>query len=391
MALGTLGVRLAGPSSKIYYKEEALMINMLDLKQEFIEIEDEVIEKVVSILKSSRYVLGPNVDEFEGHLASYHEVPFAVGVSSGTSALHLSLASLGIDNDDEVITTPFTFFASIESIIYRNAVPIFVDIEEDTLNINIDLIEEKITKKTKAIMPVHLFGLPCNMKAIMDIADRHGLMVIEDCAQSFGSTLWGQKTGTFGHAGCFSFYPSKNLGCYGDGGALITNDEDVANEVKALRNHGASKNYTHKTIGFNSRLDEIQAGILLIKLTKVDRKNELRRENAKLYNELLKGIVTVPVEPDGYISNYHQYTIRTPKRETLRKALQEESIASVVYYPIPMHLQNALSNYGYKEGDFPVSEAASKQVLSLPVYPGMEAEKIERVCEVIKRCIEKNG
>ncbi|MCI4625975.1 MAG: DegT/DnrJ/EryC1/StrS family aminotransferase [Candidatus Magnetoovum sp. WYHC-5] len=364
------------------------MINMLDLKEEFIEIEAEVIDTVVNILKSTRYILGPHVEGFEQELALYNGVEYAVGVASGTSALHLSLAAIDVAKGDEVITTPFTFFASIESILYRGAKPVFVDIDKHTLNINTDLIEENITNKTKAIIPVHLFGLPCNMEAIIKISDKYGLAIIEDCAQSFGSTYKGKHTGSFGTTGCFSFYPSKNLGCYGDGGAVITNNRNIDEKIKRLRNHGASASYTHDVVGFNSRLDEIQAGILRIKLKKIDEKNSLRRKNVLLYNEYLTGYVTTPIEPEGYISNYHQYTIRSPRREAIKQALSKEDIASVVYYPIPMHMQNALDGL-YKEGDFPIAEEAARQVLSLPIYPGMQANDIEKICQVIIRCLNE--
>ncbi|MCG6551584.1 MAG: DegT/DnrJ/EryC1/StrS family aminotransferase [Candidatus Magnetominusculus sp. LBB02] len=363
------------------------MIPMLDLRKEFLDIEDEVAASVIEVLKSTRYILGPHVEAFEAQLAKYHGLGFGAGVGSGTGALFLSLASLPISAGDEVITTPFTFFATAESILYVGAKPVFVDIDPVTLNMDIDLIEEKITEKTKAILPVHLFGLPCDMKRIMALAKKYNLHVVEDCAQSFGSSIDGKLTGTFGSAGCFSFYPSKNLGCYGDGGAVVTDDRQMYENILALRNHGSRGNYIHDVVGFNSRLDEIQAAILLIKLKKVEHYNAIRRENAAIYTSLLSGAVVCPHIPDGYTSNYHQYTIRSAHRDKIKDALAASDISSVVYYPLPIHLQKPLEQFGFKRGNFPVAEAASKEVLSLPVYPGLPKEEIERIAEIIKRCL----
>ncbi|MBF0488811.1 MAG: DegT/DnrJ/EryC1/StrS family aminotransferase, partial [Nitrospirae bacterium] len=346
------------------------MIPMLDLRKEFLDIEDEVVGAVIEVLRGTRYVLGPEVEEFERRLAQYHGLAYGAGVGSGTGALFLSLASLPISPGDEIITTPFTFFATVESILYVGAKPVFVDIDNKTLNIDVDLIERKITKKTKAILPVHLFGLPCDMKRLMELAKKYNLYVIEDCAQSFGSSIDGRLTGTFGDSGCFSFYPSKNLGCYGDGGAVVTNNQEMYETILALRNHGSRGNYIHSVVGFNSRLDEIQAAILLIKLNKVEGNNAKRRENAALYTSMLSSTVMCPYIPQGYTSNYHQYTIRSAHRDKIKDALHDADISSVVYYPLPIHLQKPLGRFGFKKGDFPVAETAAAQVLSLPVYPG---------------------
>ncbi|MEO5359542.1 MAG: DegT/DnrJ/EryC1/StrS family aminotransferase [Nitrospirota bacterium] len=363
------------------------MIPMLDLRKEFLDIEDEVVAAVIDVLKGTRYVLGPEVEAFERRLAEYHGLSYGAGVGSGTGALFLSLASLSISPGDEIITTPFTFFATVESILYVGAKPVFVDIDTKTLNIDVDLIEAKITKKTKAIMPVHLFGLPCDMKRIMALAKKYNLYVIEDCAQSFGSSIDGKLTGTFGNAGCFSFYPSKNLGCYGDGGAVVMDSQQMYENILALRNHGSRGNYIHSVVGFNSRLDEIQAAILLIKLTKVERNNAMRRENAALYSSLLSSSVMCPYIPEGYVSNYHQYTVRSPHRDKIKEALHAAGISSVVYYPLPIHLQKPLEQFGFRKGDFPVAETASQQVLSLPVYPGLSKEAIGMISEVIIKCL----
>jgi len=363
------------------------MIPMIDLEKDFLDIEEEVIRMTTDILKSTKYILGPHVEDFENRLAAYHDTSYAIGVASGTDALHLSLAALGIEKGDEVITTPFTFFATIESIIYQGATPVFVDVDYQTMNMDVERIEEKITEKTWAILPVHLFGLPCDMGKIMILAKKYNLFVIEDCAQSFGATFHGKKTGTFGNLGCFSFYPTKNLGSYGDGGAIITSHPEMNDQLRVLRNHGSRGNYIHETIGFNSRLDEIHAGILLIKLKRVDKLIEMRRENASLYGRFLKDRVIYPYEPEGYRHVYHQFTIRSPRRDRIMEGLRKEGISSVVYYPLPMHLQKALADLGHKRGDFPVAERVSSEVLSIPVYAGMAEEDIEKVSEAIIRCI----
>ena len=267
---------------------------MIDLKKQYAGIKDEVLHVVNEILESSHYVLGEKVSDLEENIRIYHGVREAIGVASGTDALHLSLKSLGIGAGDEVITTPFTFFATVEAILYAGARPVFTDIEPDTFNINPLLIEKKLTKHTKAILPVHIFGHPADMTGIMNIAESNGLKVVEDCAQSFGASLNGKKTGSFGNAGCFSFYPSKNLGACGDGGMIIVNSREDAERIKILRNHGSSGGYRHDCLGYNSRLDELQAGILLVKFRKIDEYNAMRRENAQLYNRLLAGSVTCP-------------------------------------------------------------------------------------------------
>jgi len=359
------------------------MVPMLDLKREFAEIKSEVFDMLTEILESSQYVLGPKVAELEKKIAGYHNVSSAIGVASGTDALHLSIDALGIGEGDEVITTPFTFFATAEAILYTGAMPVFVDIEPETLNIDVNLIEKKITSKTKAILPVHIFGHPADMDAIQKIAKRHNLKIIEDCAQAFGSSIGNKKAGSFGDAGCFSFYPSKNLGAYGDGGMITLNDAAIADNIKKLRNHGSGGAYKHETIGFNSRLDEIQAGILLVKFKRIDENNKKRRQNAILYTKLLSGKVKCPVEKEGCSHVYHQYTIMTPDRDAVKEKLKAAGISSVVYYPIPLHLQEALGFLGHKEGDFPVAEKAAAEVLSLPMYPGLEEETIKRIAEII--------
>lgn len=360
-------------------------VPMVDLRRQFQEIKNEIFDVLTEILESSQYILGPKVSEFEKKFAEYHKVSEAVGVASGTDALHLSLDALGIGEGDEVITTPFTFFATAEAILYTGAKPVFVDIEPDTFNIDVSQIDEAITKYTKAILPVHLFGHIADIEGILNIAKRYGLNVIEDCAQSFGAKINGRQAGSFGDTGCFSFYPSKNLGGYGDGGMIILNDSEVADKIRALRNHGSRGSYVHKSVGFNSRLDEIQAGILLVKMKRIDEYNRKRREKAALYTELLSSAVQCPVERKGAYHVFHQYTIRNPKRNEIQKVLREKGISSVIYYPLPLHLQEALKFLGYKKGAFPIAEKVAHEVLSLPIHPELEEQTIKEIAEVVIR------
>ena len=363
------------------------MVPMVDLKKQFQEIKGEVFHVLTEILESSKYILGTKVSEFEKKVANYHGVREAIGVASGTDALHLSIDALGIGEGDEVITTPFTFFATVEAILYTGALPVFVDIEPDTLNIDASQIEANVTKKTKAILPVHLFGCPSDMKKILNIAKKNGLKVIEDCALSFGAEVNGKKVGSIGDAGCFSFYPSKNLGGYGDGGMIILNSIRVADTIRELRNHGSRGSYIHKRVGLNSRLDEIQAGILLVKLMRIDEYNRKRRQNAALYNNLLLDKVTCPIEKKDICHVYHQYTIISRKRDSIQQKLKKNGISSVIYYPVPLHLQKALKFLGYQKGDFPVAEKAAKEVLSLPMYPELEESVIEEIAEIIRSTV----
>ncbi|MGB9715430.1 MAG: DegT/DnrJ/EryC1/StrS family aminotransferase [Thermodesulfovibrionales bacterium] len=359
------------------------MVPMVDLKVQVHSIKEEILQVISDILESGQFILGPRVSEFEKKIAEYNGASEAVGVASGTDAIHLSLKAMGIGEKDEVITTPFTFFATVEAILYTGAIPVFVDIEPETFNIDASQIESKITSKTKAILPVHLFGHMADMEKISEIANNYGLKLIEDCAQSFGARINSRKAGSFGDAGCFSFYPSKNLGGYGDGGIITVKDKEIADKLRRLRNHGSRSSYIHESVGFNSRLDEIQAGILLVKLKYIDEYNLARRKKAALYTELLSDKVKCPVEKKGAYHVYHQYTIRSNKRDTIQKKLMEMGISSVVYYPVPLHLQDALSFLGYKKGDFPVTEKIAKEVLSLPIYPELEESLIEKIAKTI--------
>jgi UDP-2-acetamido-2-deoxy-ribo-hexuluronate aminotransferase len=360
-----------------------MIVPMVDLKKQFNDIKDELFEMITEILESSQYILGPKVLELEKKIAEYLGATEAVGVASGTDALHLSIEAFGIGEGDEVITTPFTFFATAEAILYTGATPVFVDIERETMNIDPGKIESAITERTKAVLPVHIFGHPAEMDKIRAIADKHGLRVIEDCAQSFGASIQGRRTGSLGDAGCFSFYPSKNLGAFGDGGMVLLNDPAVAGDLRKLRNHGSKGSYRHESVGFNSRLDEIQAGVLLVKMKRIEEYNNKRRQKAALYGELLSNRVELPVERNGCVHVYHQYTVRSEKRDEIQKRLRENKVSSVVYYPIPLHLQEAVSFLGYAKGDFPVAEETSERVLSLPMYPELEETSIARIADII--------
>lgn len=362
---------------------------MLDLKKQYLTIREEILGSVNEVLESAHYILGKKGAALEERIKQYHGMREAIGVASGTDALHLAVRALGIGPGDEVIATPFTFFATAEAIMYVGAKPVFVDIEPETCNIDVKLIEAKITGKTRAILPVHLFGHPADMDTITALAEKYRLAIIEDCAQSFGATLHGKKTGSFGAAGCFSFYPSKNLGAYGDGGMLVLNDTAIADEIRKLRNHGSKGGYRHECLGYNSRLDEVQAAILLVKMEHIDEYNRKRNQNARLYTRLLSDIVTCPVEKPGAYHVYHQYTIQSPKRDLIQQALKERGISSVVYYPIPLHMQEAMQPYGYRAGDFPVCEQVAATVLSLPIYPELEAADIEETAAVIRTCLGK--
>ncbi|MBA7652646.1 dTDP-3-amino-3,4,6-trideoxy-alpha-D-glucose transaminase [subsurface metagenome] len=342
-------------------------------------------------MSSGSYILGSNVRSVEDEVARYCGVKCAVGVASGTDALVLALSALGIGREDEVITTPFTFFATAEAITQVGAKPVFVDIEEESFNIDPTKIEEKITEKTKAIIPVHLYGQSASMEPIMEIAGRHNLHVIEDAAQAFGAehnfSQSTKKVGSIGELGCLSFYPTKNLGGCGDGGMILTEDEEIAERLRILRVHGARALYLHSLVGYNSRLDELQAAVLRVKLKHVDSWIEMRREKAFLYDDLLsslKGLVSVPYQVPYARHTFCVYTIRAAQRDKLRDYLTRKEIGTRVYYPLSLHLQKVYAHLGCKRGDFPVSEKASGEVISLPMYPELKEEQIELVAREIK-------
>lgn len=361
-------------------------IQLVDLVAQYHSIKDEIDGAIRRILESGRFILGPEVEEFERKASEYIGTRFAVGVGSGTDAILLALDALGIGPEDEVITTPFTFIATTEAIRRTGARVVFADIEEDTYNIDPKQVEKKITRKTKAIIVVHLYGHPAEMDEIIKIAKIHNLRVIEDCAQAFGAEYMGRKVGSIGDVGCFSFFPTKNLGCYGDGGLVTTNEYHIAEKVKALRIHGAKSKYTEYIgDGYKSRLDAIQAAVLSVKLKYIDEWNEKRKENAILYNKLLEDLpIKLPLEREGCKHIYYSYVIATEKRDELQKYLKEKGIETAIYYPIPLHLISIYKDLGYNRGDFPYAEKYADRVLSLPMYPELEENDIEFICEVIR-------
>lgn len=359
------------------------MIPMLDLIPQHAALEAEIWGRIREVFASGRFILGPQVAAFEQEAAAYHGLPFAIGVASGTDALHLALRACGVGVGDEVITTPFTFIASAEAISFTGARPVFVDIDPETYAIDPGQVEARITPRTKALLPVHLFGCPVDLDRLLEAAKRHRLRLIEDCAQAFGAIWKGRRVGSAGDAGCFSFYPSKNLGGCGDGGMVVTADPEIAESILRLRNHGSRGGYLHDAVGFNSRLDEIQAAILRVKLPRVDDWNAMRREKAVRYRKSLQGLdMGLPDLREGHV--FHQFTIRTSRRERVRSTLEAAGVSSVVYYPVPLHLQEAYRHLGYRRGDFPESERAASEVLSLPIYPDLEDAVIDRICKVIR-------
>mgnify|MGYP006283254823 CR=1 FL=1 len=361
-----------------------MQVPLLDLKAQYATIKDEVLAAVAEVLESQRCIGGPKVEELEKEVAAVSDCRFGVGVSSGTDALLNCLMSLDIGPGDEVITTPFTFFATVGCISRVCARPVFVDIDPRTYNIDPAQIESAVTDKTKAIIPVHLFGQVADMDPIMEIANRHGLAVIEDAAQSITSTYRGRKAGSIGTAGCFSFFPSKNLGGIGDGGMVVTNDEALHERLTLMRNHGAKPKYYHKFVGGNFRLDPIQAAALLVKLPHLDEWSQARRQNAAYYNERFDGtVVQTPwISPDCQ-TIYNQYCIRVPRRDEVVAHLKANGIGCEIYYPVPAHLQECFAYLGCKEGDFPESEKAANEIMALPVYPELTKEMQDAVVDSI--------
>jgi len=360
------------------------MIPYLDLKAQYRSIKDEVLAAVSGVLESSQFVLGPEVASFEKEFAAFCHAPHAVGVNSGTSALHLAFLAAGIGPGDEVITTPFTFVASVSSIEYAGARPVLVDIEPRSFTIDVSQIERAITPRTKAILPVHLFGQPADMDPILEIGRRRGLTVIEDAAQAHGAEYKGRRAGSMADLGCFSFYPGKNLGAYGEGGAVTTANPEYDRKLRMLRDWGSEKKYEHVLKGFNYRMEGIQGAILRVKLRHLEAWTEARRAHAAAYSRLLAAAgVEYPHEMSYARHVYHVYAIRTRRRAELQAQLQAAGIQTGIHYPIPVHLQPAYSNLGYKQGDFPVAEKAAAEVLSLPLYSELTAAQIEEVAAAV--------
>jgi dTDP-4-amino-4,6-dideoxygalactose transaminase len=364
----------------------------VDLSRQYQVISEEANHAVLEILRSGRYIGGEAVSELERQFALYHGVSDCVACNSGTDALYLALRSLGIQAGDEVITSTFSFIATAEAINLVGAVPVFVDIDINTFNLDVALLEKALTPQTKAIIPVHLFGQSVNMSEVVNFARSHNLLVIEDCAQATGAEWYGQKVGSIGDIGCFSFFPTKNLGGCGDGGAITTNNPELAAQIRMVKEHGSKVRYFHEVIGVNSRLDAIQAVILQIKLKYLDFWNNQRIEIAQRYRELLQPLpnITLPAALAGGKHVWNQYTILTENRDQMRAALQEKDVLSMVYYPIPLHLQPVYQYLGYKKGDLPMAELASEKVLSLPMFPDLSFEEQQQVAYALKDCLHSS-
>lgn len=363
-----------------------MKVPMLDLHAQYEPLMPKIREAMERVYADHHYIMGPQVKEFEDKMAAYLGIKHAIACASGTDALVLAIKALGIGEGDEVITTPFTFFATASSIWRNFAKPVFVDIDPKTFNIDPAKIEAAITPNTKAIMPVHLFGQCADMEAIMTIAKKHNLKVIEDNAQGIGSTWNGKMSCSFGDIGTLSFFPSKNLGAMGDAGMCLTNDDDLAAAMKQLRVHGENPKYYHKWVGLNSRIDTMQAAILSVKLDALEGWSKGRRANADYYNARLSGVkgITTPFIHEKAVTIYNQYTLICEKRDELLAHLQAKGIGCAVYYPLPLHIQECFSSLGYKQGDLPVSEEMAQKVLSIPIYPELSNEQKDYVCDTIK-------
>lgn len=363
------------------------MIPLLDLKAQYLSLKQEIDSAVLGVLASGQYVLGEEVLRFEQEFARYCGTKHAVAVNTGTSALHLSLLALGIGSGHEVITVPFTFVATASAITYTGARPVFVDIEPTTLTMDTSQLEAAITPRTRAIVPVHLYGQMADMDPIMAIAERHGLPVIEDACQAHGAEYFGRRAGSIGALGCFSFYPGKNLGGCGEGGIAVTNDDAYAKTLRMLRDWGQESRYHHVLKGFNYRMDSIQGAILRVKLNKVELWTEARRAIARHYNRALENVgdIRLPIEAAGRRHVYHVYAVRSDRRDALQRRLLAEGIQSGLHYPVPVHLQQAYADLGYQREDFPRSEAAAREVLSLPIYPEMTINQVADVATAIKQ------
>ena len=390
-------------------------IPLIDLKAQYNSLAEELNNVTLEVLSSANYIMGKNVVEFEKEFADYIGVKHAISVGNGTDALVLSLKAMKIGPGDEVITTPFTFFATAEAISAVGATPIFVDVDKETFNIDVNLIEEKITDKTKAIMPVHIFGQSADMDPINEIAKKHNLLVLEDACQAIGGKYKGRNIGTLGDVACFSFFPTKNLGCAGDGGMIVTDNDEIATILRALRTHGSGENgqkaynllnnieeeiqtangaddtvynplkYYNYLIGYNTRLDAIQAAILRVKLREIDKWNAKRREIVEIYNKELHNLdLVTPSVLEGNEHVYHMYILQSENRAEVLSKLKEKNVATGVYYPVPLHLQKVYKDLGYKEGDMPVAEYLSKRTFAIPVYPELEKEQIDYIINSLK-------
>lgn len=364
-----------------------MKVPMLDLSEQYLNLRDEMLQTLDGVMKSSRFILGDHVKKLEQDVAASCLAKHGVGVANGSDALHISLQACGVTDGDEVITTPFTFFATAGAIARCNAKPVFIDIDPVTFNLDPEQIEGAITERTKAIIPVHLYGQMADMERIAAIAQKHNLYVVEDAAQAVGSTRNGIHVGELGTTATYSFFPTKNLGAYGDAGMIVTNDDDIAEKMRVIRVHGSKPKYYHHVLGYNSRLDEMQAAILNVKFPHLKEWTENRRRIAQRYtqllNEKLGDKVVTPVEVEGAYHVFHQYTIRVDKRDELQKFLQENGVSTMVYYPKPLHVQPVFESLGYKEGDFPHSDKAATEAISLPMFPELKEEQQDYVVETL--------
>lgn len=375
-------------------KDKVHHVPFVDLAAQYAAIQAEVNGAILTLLNRTDFILGQEVELFEQEFAAFCEVKAAVGVDSGTSALELALRAYGVGPGDEVITAANTFIATALAISYTGATPVLVDIDPQTHTLAVTQVDQAITRQTKAIMPVHLYGHPADMDPIMALARKYNLVVIEDACQAHGARYKGRRVGSLGHAAAFSFYPAKNLGAYGDGGILVTNDCHVIEAVRLMRNYGSLKKYHHQIQGYNRRLDTLQAATLRIKLRHLEAWNQARRQHAQLYADLLAegpGSIIWPLESGGVESVYHLYVIRVEAREELRTHLQQAGIATGVHYPIPVHLQPAYQDLGYRQGDFPITEQYAEQILSLPMYPELTREAIVHVSAAIKAFVASHS
>lgn len=359
------------------------MVPLVDLRAQYASLRTEVLAAIERVMESGQFVLGPETEAFEREFAVYCQTSYAVGTNSGTSALHLALLAAGVGPGDEVITVPFTFVATAAAIGYTGARPVFVDVRPDSLTMDPELIEAAVTSRTRAIVPVHLYGQPADMGPITEIARARGLKVVEDACQAHGAEYRGRRAGSLGDLGCFSFYPGKNLGAYGEAGAVVTDDPELARSIGVLRHWGQERRYHHDRKGFNYRIEELQAALLRVKLRHLEEWTASRRAHARLYRELLEGVVPMPAELPYARHVFHLYVIRTAARTALEAALSRAGIQSGVHYPVPVHLQPAWAELGYRRGDFPVTECASREVLSLPMFAELREATIGRIVDVV--------
>lgn len=367
-----------------------MSIPFLDLKSQYTAIRAEITPAIQSVIDDCAFASGPAVKAFEAGFAKYCGVKHCIGVNSGTSSLHLALIACGVGPGDEVITVPMTFVATTWAVSYVGARPVFVDVEAETCNVDPRQVEAAITPRTRAILPVHLYGQMADMGPLLEICRRHGLALIEDAAQAHGAEYSGARAGSVGRVGCFSFYPGKNLGAFGEGGAVTTNDDNIAERIRILRDHAQSRKYHHDELGFNYRMDGIQGAVLGVKLRHLDEWNAERREVAARYKALLSDTdLVLPIEADGHRSVWHLYVVRHPRRDLLQRALTEAGIGSGLHYPVPVHLQPAYAHLNHRAGDYPVAEQVARDCLSLPMYPELNRDQQSYIAETLKLAMEK--